>query len=78
MVLVGLGAQSFGHHARDERGHELVQVELDVNLRVTAQRLDGPHERLEPRHVPQGLGNLVLHELGEVGHQLVQAAVGGE
>ena len=78
MVLVGLGAEPLGHHARDERGHELVQVELDVNLRVTAQRLDGPHERLKPRHVPQGLGHLVLHELGEVGHQLVQAAVGGE
>mmetsp|Transcript_12718 Transcript_12718/g.57390 ORF Transcript_12718/g.57390 Transcript_12718/m.57390 type:complete len:293 (-) Transcript_12718:137-1015(-) len=78
MVLVGVGAEPLGHHARDERRHELVQVELHVDLGIGAQRLDHPHERLEPRHVTKRRRHLVLHELGEVGQELVQAAVRGE
>ena len=78
MVVGRVGAEPLGHHARDERRHELVQVELHVDLGIGAQRLDHPHERLEPRHVTKRRRDLVLHELGEVGQELVQAAVRGE
>ena len=78
MVLVRVRAEAFRHHAGDDPGHELMQVELDVHGRVGGGRARHRHHGAKSRKVLQALRHLLGDELHEIRHELVKTAVGGE
>jgi|AntAceMinimDraft_5_1070358.scaffolds.fasta_scaffold353287_1 hypothetical protein len=47
-----------GDHARDDGGHEVVQVQLGVDGRIRYQAVHRAHQRAQPRQVFQTLRHL--------------------
>ena len=78
VVLVRVRAEAFRHHAGDDPGHELMEVELDVHGGVDDEGARHRHHGAKSRKVLQALRHLLGDELHEIRHELVKTAVGGE